>query len=129
MKHGLDVESADRLMKSRPLHLEAHFNHKDCVETLKLTTLQSMPEAKMAKQCFKGNVDVINTLPSCKECDIAATDNLGRAALHAACAGGHVSSIHELVKHGFDVETADSERMSRPLHLAAHFNHKIVPKP
>ena len=34
-----------------------------------------------------------------------------------------MACIHELMKHGFDVEAAGSIWKSRPLHLAARFNH------
>ena len=113
-------------------NLAAWFNRDDCVRGLiedynaSVNVTNKSGSTPLHRAAFGGHVDVITRLASNVSCDINITNNLGRNALHVACIGGDLSSIHELTKHGFDVDavSADIDDNSTPLHLAAYFNHK-----
>ena len=77
-----------------------------------------------------GNDAVISVLIQ-HGAEVDERGKLGRTALHGACQKGHVDCIHELMRHGADVEARDSEHATTPLELAADFNHpdcvKVLP--
>ena len=73
-----------------------------------------------------GSVEVVKILASSQQCDIDIRERCSpyeRTPLHEASEYGHVTCIHELIKHGANVEAVDGYSKSTPLILAAAFNH------
>ena len=81
------------------------------------TNANHMP---LHRAVFTGNDTLISVLIQ-RGAKVNEQGQYGRSALHYACSKGHVACVHELMRHGADVDARDKDEAT-PLRLAAYFN-------
>ena len=104
-------------------------NHVACVRTLidegnaRMNATDDEGGTFLHIAAAAGNVHV-TAMASCAQYDVNFRNNIGRTALHVACEKGHVECVHELMKHGANLEEMDDANGATPLKIAAVFNHR-----
>ena len=127
MTHGAQIEAKTTVTGVTALHLAAIY-HPDSVKILienynaEVNARSLCGDTPLHVAIYGDNVSVIAVLASYKDCDVNARNNIDRTALHLACQHRHVACIHELMKHGAELEAGD-DIGSTPLHLSVTSNH------
>ena len=126
MIHGAQPEIKTINTGETALHYAA-WDHPECVKYLidnynaQINAASFCGDTPLHNAIYANSVSLIATLASYNVCNINARNNDGRTALHL-CQQRRVTCIHELMKHGAELE-ADDDIAFTPLHLSVTSNH------
>ena len=131
---GADVTLADSIGNT-PLHWVAgsKIEIKEKVDYLlscdaSLVRSQNLfDNTQLLQAAFEGNTNAISVFIQWGV-DVNEPGKFATTALHRACGHGRVACIHELMRHGADVEAKEGRFKATPLQLAVHFNHPACVK-